>query len=53
MELENKLKEKDENHSTTYQIKVNDLEKKLREQMQQSESTSQTLEHKVLALVFT
>ncbi|KAL1536782.1 Kinesin-like protein KIN-14R [Salvia divinorum] len=47
VELENKLKETDRNHSTTYQIKVNDLEKKLREQMQQSESTSQALEHKV------
>lgn len=80
VELESKLKQQEDNHSTTYQKKViaivtqpfsvrswsrnfdfvtsvifiaqvNDLEKKLREQMQQSESTSLALQQKVPSLV--
>ncbi|KAL0291181.1 UNVERIFIED_CONTAM: Kinesin-like protein KIN-14R [Sesamum angustifolium] len=49
-DLENKLKQQEEIQSTTYQKKVNDLENKLWEQMQQSESSSLILQQQVREL---
>ncbi|GER34517.1 kinesin-4 [Striga asiatica] len=50
MDLEIKLKQQDEIQSTTYQKKVHELERKLREQTQQSESYTLVLQHKVKEL---
>ncbi|KAL0449513.1 UNVERIFIED_CONTAM: Kinesin-like protein KIN-14R [Sesamum latifolium] len=50
VDLENKLKQQEEIQSTTYQKKVNDFENKLREQMQQSESSSLILQQQVREL---
>ncbi|KAI3462147.1 hypothetical protein Pfo_018810 [Paulownia fortunei] len=49
-ELENKLKQQEELQSRTYQKKINDLESKLREQVQESESSSLILQHEVKEL---
>ncbi|KAL2241101.1 UNVERIFIED_CONTAM: Kinesin-like protein KIN-14R [Sesamum indicum] len=49
-DLENKLKQQEEIQSTTYQKKVNELENKLREQMQQSEASSLILQQQVREL---
>ncbi|CAA2979827.1 kinesin KIN-14R [Olea europaea subsp. europaea] len=52
VELENKLKDLEEFKSTAYQEKVNYLEKKLKEQVQEHESRSVILQYKVAKIYY-
>lgn len=49
-ELENKLTEREQLGSITYQQKVKDLEEKLKEQVKESKSYTTTLQDKVVKI---